>query len=57
MEKCSKHDIWVTGCSKQVSVFQPEICQVCIKEEEDGRKIDPRDRSNENIGFEEVGIG
>ena len=29
MEHCSRYDLNVTGCSKQTSLFKPEICAEC----------------------------
>ena len=29
MEHCDKYDLNVTGCSKQTSLFKPEICAEC----------------------------
>lgn len=33
MPHCPKHDLKVTGCSKQVSLFVSEICDACLSEE------------------------
>ena len=34
MEACKKYDLTVTGCSRQTSLFIPEICEKCLKEAE-----------------------
>jgi hypothetical protein len=30
LEHCSKYDLNVTGCSKQTSLFKPDICAQCL---------------------------
>jgi hypothetical protein len=39
---CPKHqNLYVTGCSKQISLFLPEICQKCAEESKSNTLISP----------------
>ena len=55
MEHCKKFDIKITGCSKQVSLFQPYFCQKCLKEEKENvRGDDNGKRTPEIAGYETI---
>ena len=44
--RCPKHeDLYVTGCSKQISLFLPEICQKCVEESKSNTSIYPRGKT------------
>ena len=40
--RCPRYEnIYVTGCSKQTSLFLPEICQKCVEETKTNTSIYP----------------
>jgi len=44
--RCRKHEnLYVTGCSKQISPFLPEICQKCVEDSKTNTSIYPLKRT------------